>query len=137
MVQRKGVAATMMGALAKANVNIKAIAQGSSEYNITILIDQRDSERALRAVHSRFYLSDVPIGVGIVGPGLIGGTFVDQIRDQVRRGRAYGGCLTKVMRARGACVALHCIAVQDSKQDPTVSCWVCSCLPGMCGTTQC
>ncbi|KXZ53017.1 hypothetical protein GPECTOR_8g385 [Gonium pectorale] len=82
MVARKGVAATMMGALAKANVNIKAIAQGSSEYNITVLIDQADSERALRAVHSRFYLSDVPIGVGIVGPGLIGGTLIAQLREQ-------------------------------------------------------
>ncbi|GIL88501.1 hypothetical protein Vretimale_15367 [Volvox reticuliferus] len=82
MVARKGVAATMMGALAKANVNIKAIAQGSSEYNITVLIDQVDSERALRAVHSRFYLSDVPIGVGIVGPGLIGGTLIQQLREQ-------------------------------------------------------
>ncbi|GLI70404.1 hypothetical protein VaNZ11_015124 [Volvox africanus] len=82
MVARKGVAATMMGALAKANVNIKAIAQGSSEYNITVLIDQVDSERALRAVHSRFYLSDVPIGVGIVGPGLIGKTLIQQLREQ-------------------------------------------------------
>lgn len=128
MVQRKGVAATMMGALAKANVNIKAIAQGSSEYNITILIDQRDSERALRAVHSRFYLSDVPIGVGIVGPGLIGGTFVDQIRDQVRRGRAYGGCLTKVMRGPGACVALHCIAVQANRIQLLAAGCVAACL---------
>lgn len=59
--------------------------QGSSEYNITVLIDQKDSERALRAVHSRFYLSDVPIGVGVVGPGLIGGTFIDQLKEQVRR----------------------------------------------------
>eukprot|EP00878_Enallax_costatus_P021378 GHUV01022628.1.p1 GENE.GHUV01022628.1~~GHUV01022628.1.p1 ORF type:complete len:501 (+),score=176.91 GHUV01022628.1:491-1993(+) len=88
MVQRKGVAATMMGALAKANVNIKAIAQGSSEYNITVLIDQKDSERALRAVHSRFYLSDVPIGVGVVGPGLIGGTFIDQLKEQAAQLRS-------------------------------------------------
>lgn len=57
--------------------------QGSSEYNITVLLDQKDSERALRAVHSRFYLSDVPIGVGIVGPGLIGATLLEQLRDQV------------------------------------------------------
>ncbi len=82
MVARKGVAATMMGALAKANVNIKAIAQGSSEYNITVLIDQKDSERALRAVHSRFYLSSTPIGIGLVGPGLIGSALLDQLRDQ-------------------------------------------------------
>lgn len=57
--------------------------QGSSEYNITVLLDQKDSERALRAVHSRFYLSDVPIGVGVVGPGLIGGTLIEQLREQV------------------------------------------------------
>ncbi|KAG2486268.1 hypothetical protein HYH03_015092 [Edaphochlamys debaryana] len=82
MVARKGVAATMMGALAKANVNIKAMAQGSSEYNITVLIDQADSERALRAVHSRFYLSDVPLGLAVVGPGLIGGTLISQLREQ-------------------------------------------------------
>lgn len=82
MVNRKGMAATMMGALAKANVNIKAIAQGSSEYNITVLIDQVDSERALRAVHSRFYLSNVPIGVGLVGPGLIGATLLKQLSEQ-------------------------------------------------------
>ena len=31
-------------------------------------------------MHSRFYLSDVPIGVGIVGPGLIGGTLIAQVR---------------------------------------------------------
>jgi aspartokinase/homoserine dehydrogenase 1 len=67
----------------QANVNIKAIAQGSSEYNITVLIDQADSERALRAVHSRFYLSSTPIGIGLVGPGLIGSALLDQIREQV------------------------------------------------------
>jgi aspartokinase/homoserine dehydrogenase 1 len=85
MVARKGAAATMFSALAKASINIKAIAQGSSEYNITVLVDQADSERALRAVHSRFYLSDTPIAVGVVGPGLIGGTLIDQIRDQAAK----------------------------------------------------
>lgn len=48
-----------------------------------MLLDQKDTERALRAVHSRFYLSDVPIGVGIVGPGLIGATLLDQLKEQV------------------------------------------------------
>jgi aspartokinase/homoserine dehydrogenase 1 len=51
-----------------------------------VLMAQKDSERALRAVHSRFYLSDVPIGVGIVGPGLIGATLLDQLKEQVGHG---------------------------------------------------
>lgn len=60
----------------------RSIAQGSSEYNITILIDQKDSIRALRAVHSRFYLATLPLAVGIVGPGAIGSTFMSQLQQQ-------------------------------------------------------
>ncbi len=48
-----------------------------------MLIDQKDSVRALRAVHGRFYLATLPLGVGLVGPGLIGGTFLDQIHQQM------------------------------------------------------
>lgn len=61
----------------------RSIAQGCSEYNITVLINQKDSVRALRAVHGRFYLATLPLGVGIIGPGLIGGTFLDQIHAQI------------------------------------------------------
>ncbi|KAK9826886.1 hypothetical protein WJX81_004474 [Elliptochloris bilobata] len=82
MASRKGVAATMFSALAKANINIRSIAQGCSEYNITVLIDQRDAERALRAVHGRFYLATLPLAVGLVGPGLIGSTLLTQIHQQ-------------------------------------------------------
>ncbi|DBA71735.1 TPA: Bifunctional aspartokinase/homoserine dehydrogenase 1, chloroplastic [Trebouxia sp. C0005] len=82
MASRKGVSATMFSALAKSNINIRSIAQGCSEYNITVLIDGKDSVRALRAVHSRFYLATLPLAVGIVGPGAIGGTFMRQLQQQ-------------------------------------------------------
>lgn len=82
MASRKGVAATMFAALAKANINIRAIAQGSSEYNITAVIAQKEATRALRAVHSRFFLDALPIAVGLIGPGLIGGTLLDQLNEQ-------------------------------------------------------
>jgi len=60
----------------------RSIAQGCSEYNITVLIDGKDSVRALRAVHSRFYLATLPLAVGIVGPGAIGSTFMRQLQQQ-------------------------------------------------------
>ena len=60
----------------------RSIAQGCSEYNITVLIDGKDSVRALRAVHSRFYLATLPLAVGIVGPGAIGSTFMRQLMQQ-------------------------------------------------------
>ena len=67
----------------KANINVRAIAQGCSEYNITLVLKQEDCVRGLRAVHSRFYLSKTTLAMGIIGPGLIGATLLDQLKDQV------------------------------------------------------
>uniref|UniRef100_A0A7N0TRB1 Aspartokinase n=1 Tax=Kalanchoe fedtschenkoi TaxID=63787 RepID=A0A7N0TRB1_KALFE len=83
MASTPGVSATLFNALAKANINIRAIAQGCSEYNITVVLKREDCIRALKAVHSRFYLSRTAIAMGIIGPGLIGATLLDQLRDQV------------------------------------------------------
>ncbi|XP_074320417.1 bifunctional aspartokinase/homoserine dehydrogenase 2, chloroplastic-like [Silene latifolia] len=82
MASTPGVSATLFNALAKANINIRAIAQGCSEYNVTVVIKKDDCIKALRAVHSRFYLSRTTLAVGIIGPGLIGATLLDQLRDQ-------------------------------------------------------
>ncbi|GER30601.1 aspartokinase-homoserine dehydrogenase [Striga asiatica] len=59
------------GRLSQANINIRAIAQGCSEYNVTVVLKREDFIKALRAVHSRFYLSRTTIAMGIIGPGLI------------------------------------------------------------------
>uniref|UniRef100_A0A7N0RBT8 Homoserine dehydrogenase n=1 Tax=Kalanchoe fedtschenkoi TaxID=63787 RepID=A0A7N0RBT8_KALFE len=83
MASTPGVSATLFNALAKANINIRAIAQGCSEYNITVVLKREDCIRALKAVHSRFYLSRTAIAMGIIGPGLIGATLLDQLRDQI------------------------------------------------------
>jgi aspartokinase/homoserine dehydrogenase 1 len=74
-----GIAANFFGALGKAGVNVRAIAQGSSERNISAVIRRSDSARALRAVHAGFYLSPQSLSIGIIGPGLIGGTLINQI----------------------------------------------------------
>lgn len=42
--------------------------------------------KALRAVHGRFYQDALPIGVGLIGPGLIGGTLLRQLQEQVSWG---------------------------------------------------
>nr|CAB3480738.1 unnamed protein product [Digitaria exilis] len=82
MASTPGVSATLFDALAKANINVRAIAQGCSEYNITVVLKQEDCVRALRAAHSRFFLSKTTLAVGIVGPGLIGRTLLNQLKDQ-------------------------------------------------------
>ena len=82
MARAPGVAATFFGALGKAGVNVRAIAQGSSERNISAVVDRADSTRALRAVHAGFYLSNRVLSVGIVGPGLVGGALLAQLAAQ-------------------------------------------------------
>ena len=85
MAGAHGVAAQVFSALGKAAVNVRAIAQGASERNISVVIDGRGSARALRAVHSSFYLSAHTVSIGLIGPGLVGGALLDQIASQVER----------------------------------------------------
>ncbi|HDQ13405.1 MAG TPA: bifunctional aspartate kinase/homoserine dehydrogenase I, partial [Sediminispirochaeta sp.] len=80
-----GISAKFFGALGSAGVNVRAIAQGSSERNISAVIAAKDSSRALRAVHAGFYLSNQTLSIGIIGPGLIGSTLLDQIAGQSQR----------------------------------------------------
>ena len=83
MAQRPGVSACLFSALGNAGVNVKAIAQGSSERNISVVLDQEDASRALQVVHSAFYLAHQTLSLGLVGPGLIGGTFLEQLHQQL------------------------------------------------------
>jgi aspartokinase/homoserine dehydrogenase 1 len=91
MVEHPGVAGKFFGALGKAGVNIRAIAQGSSERNISTVIARTDAVRALRAVHAAFTLSSTTLSLGLIGPGLIGSTFLDQwAREAARLKRHHG-----------------------------------------------
>jgi len=85
MAGTPGIAADVFGALAGAGVNVRAIAQGSSERNISVVIDARQTTRALRSVHARFYLSPHTISIGLVGPGVVGSVLLQQIASQAPR----------------------------------------------------
>jgi len=82
MASAPGVAARFFSGLARARVNVRAVAQGSSERNITAVIDARDSTRALRAVHAAFTLSDTTLSVGVIGTGGIGRALLAQLAAQ-------------------------------------------------------
>jgi aspartate kinase len=51
-----GLAAGVFGAIAQHRINVIAIAQGSSEANISFVIEEQDVSTALRAIHDRFEL---------------------------------------------------------------------------------
>ena len=85
MAGTPGIAAKVFAALAGAGVNVRAIAQGSSERNISVVIDDKPITRALRAVHAAFYLSPHTVSIGVVGPGVVGRTLLKQIWSQAPR----------------------------------------------------
>ena len=85
MAGSPGIAGKVFAALGAANVNIRTIAQGASERNISVVIDSKHSTRALRAVHAGFYLSPHTVSIGLIGPGLVGGALLDQLHSQVER----------------------------------------------------
>src|SRR5688572_10908199 len=85
MAGSHGVAAKVFGALGTAAVSVRAIAQGASERNISAVIDGKHSSRALRSVHSSFYLSPHTVSIGLIGPGTVGGVLLDQMASQIQR----------------------------------------------------
>ncbi len=80
MAGQPGVAARLFESLGRARVNILAIAQGSSERNISVAIDSADATKALRAAHAGFWLSPQTFAVGVIGPGNVGAALLDQLR---------------------------------------------------------
>jgi aspartokinase/homoserine dehydrogenase 1 len=85
MAGTPGVAGRFFGTLGRAGINIRAIAQGSSERNISAVVDSDESIRALRAAHSGFYLSSKTISIGLIGAGNVGATLLQQIDKQYQR----------------------------------------------------
>jgi bifunctional aspartokinase / homoserine dehydrogenase 1 len=77
--------AKVFSALGSASVNVRAIAQGASERNISVVMPRKATTRALRAVHASFYLSPHTISIGVIGPGTVGRVLLDQLASQSER----------------------------------------------------
>jgi aspartokinase/homoserine dehydrogenase 1 len=85
MAGAHGVAAKVFHALGDAGINVRAIAQGASERNISVVVDGKGAGKALRAVHAGFYLSPNTLSIGLIGPGTVGRVFLEQVASQVER----------------------------------------------------
>lgn len=82
MKKNRGVAAKFLNALSSRGINILAIAQGSSERSISVVIDGEFGDTAVKAAHLFFFNTAQPIEVFAFGAGTIGGALLDQIQQQ-------------------------------------------------------
>ncbi|MEX0769812.1 MAG: bifunctional aspartate kinase/homoserine dehydrogenase I [Balneolaceae bacterium] len=84
MRQIPGIAGRVFSALGRNGVNIVAIAQGSSERNISFVVSKKDESKAMNALHDAFFLAGVKtMNLFLVGVGLIGSTLLDIFHNQV------------------------------------------------------
>lgn len=82
MTGTKGIAARFFNAISLSKTNVIAIAQGSSEKNISIVIKSKDMNHATSFVHDAFFNSNKQIAIGIMGYGSIGQELHKQILDE-------------------------------------------------------
>ncbi len=81
MHHQTGLSGRAFDALGKNGVNIYAIAQGSTERNISIVIQNKDVAKALRALHSTLFEREVcRVNLFCAGVGNVGGTLLNQIQ---------------------------------------------------------
>jgi aspartokinase/homoserine dehydrogenase 1 len=82
MKRVSGISGKVFHALGRNGINVVAIAQGSSELNISLVINRQDEAKAINAIHEAFFLSGVrSVNLFLLGTGLIGGTLLDQLGD--------------------------------------------------------
>jgi bifunctional aspartokinase / homoserine dehydrogenase 1 len=78
-----GVSGRLFQALGRNGVNVLAIAQGSSELNISVVVPRADASKAMNALHDAFFLSGAKtVNLFLLGTGLIGGTLLRQLLAQ-------------------------------------------------------
>ena len=83
MKSQVGMSGQMFGTLGKNGVSIKAIAQGSSERNITIVIDQDDLHKAINVLHESFFTGEIKrINIYQLGVGTVGKALLEQLKKQ-------------------------------------------------------
>ncbi|MCQ2375286.1 MAG: bifunctional aspartate kinase/homoserine dehydrogenase I [Salinivirgaceae bacterium] len=83
MRESVGVAGKAFKLLGENGINIRAIAQGATERNISVVINETEVHKALNALHDGFFLSKYKkVHLFMVGAGTVGGTMLDQLNEQ-------------------------------------------------------
>lgn len=83
MKNHQGLSGQMFSSLGKNNVNIRAIAQGASEKNISAVINSSDAKKALNTLHEQFFEEKIKqLNLFVTGVGNVGERFLAQIHQQ-------------------------------------------------------
>ena len=83
MKEHQGISGKLFSSLGANNINIRAIAQGASERNISILIDKKNTQKALNTIHESFFEEQIKeLNLFVTGVGNVGGKLLQQLHGQ-------------------------------------------------------
>jgi aspartokinase/homoserine dehydrogenase 1 len=83
MKSHPGISGKMFGVLGRNGINVRAIAQGSSEKNISAVLSSFDVKKAINVLHEEFFETTYKqLNVFIAGTGNVGGKLIGQIKKQ-------------------------------------------------------
>lgn len=98
MKQTPGIAGKLFHALGRNGINVRAIAQGSSEYNISVIISKDDLNKGLNAVHDAFFVDlNKTLNLFCLGTGNIGKTLFRQIQEHRQFLQEHNGIQIRVV----------------------------------------
>jgi aspartokinase/homoserine dehydrogenase 1 len=84
MKSHPGISGRMFSAMGRNGVNIRAIAQGSSEKNISAVIATRDVRKSINVMHEEFFETTYKqVNLFIIGTGNVGAKLLDQMKQQL------------------------------------------------------
>ena len=78
----KGIAAKFFRAMSDSRTNVMAIAQGSSEKNISAVVKTDDVSNAIHSMHQAFFDQSIDVNIGIIGYGNVGKELFNQLQNQ-------------------------------------------------------
>ncbi len=112
MKNHPGISGRMFSALGRNGINISAIAQGSSERNITVIIRSEDLRKALNVLHEEFFETSLrQLNLYIAGLGNVGSRLLDQLGNQQQHLREV---LKVDLRIRGLINSRKMILAEES-----------------------
>ena len=103
MSHRPGISGRLFGALGEAGINVGAIAQGSSELNISCAVPAREETRALQILHDAFFVTP-RLHIFLLGIGGVGSELLSQLRQAPASGSL---CLSGVANSRHMSLDRH------------------------------
>ena len=85
MKDHQGISGKLFSSLGANNINIRAIAQGASERNISIIIDRKNVTKAINTLHEIFFEAQIKeLNLFITGLGNVGSKLLEQIEKQTK-----------------------------------------------------